>query len=104
MSTEAGEVHQTCWSGFDDKILLLYARGMTTREIQSHLQEVYGAEVSPTLISSVTLLHWCPDGTRSQLSLAGLSAIRQQFFNLAVLVHRQPSQPTMDKAALVSLR
>ena len=46
--------HQTRWSGFDDKILSLYARGMTVREIQSHLQEMYGAEVSPTLISSVT--------------------------------------------------
>lgn len=46
--------HQTRWSGFDDKILSLYARGMTVREIQSHLAEMYGAEVSPTLISSVT--------------------------------------------------
>lgn len=46
--------HQTRWSGFDDKILSLYARGMTVREIQSHLEEMYGAEVSPTLISSVT--------------------------------------------------
>lgn len=46
--------HQTRWSGFDDKILSLYARGLTVREIQSHLLEMYGAEVSPTLISSVT--------------------------------------------------
>jgi len=46
--------HQTRWSGFDDKILSQYARGMTGREIQSHLEEMYGTEVSPTLISSVT--------------------------------------------------
>ncbi len=46
--------HQTRWSGFDDKILSLYARGMTVREIQAHLTEMYGTEVSPTLISSVT--------------------------------------------------
>ena len=46
--------HQTRWAGFDDKIISLYARGMTVREIQSHLQEMYGAEVSPSLISSVT--------------------------------------------------
>ena len=46
--------YQTRWVVFDDKILSLYARGMTVREIQSHLQEMYGAEVSPTLISSVT--------------------------------------------------
>ena len=46
--------HQTRWNGFDDKILSLYARGMTVREIQSHLEEMYGTEVSPSLISSVT--------------------------------------------------
>ncbi len=46
--------HQTRWTGFDEKILSLYARGMTVREIQSHLEEIYGAEVSPSLISSVT--------------------------------------------------
>jgi len=46
--------HQTRWNGFDDDILSLYARGMTVREIQSHLEEMYGTEVSPTLISSVT--------------------------------------------------
>ena len=46
--------HQTRFDGFDDKILSMYARGMTTREIQGHLQEMYGVEVSPTLISDVT--------------------------------------------------
>lgn len=46
--------HQTRWTGFDDKILSMYARGMTTREIQAHLEEICGVEVSPTLISNVT--------------------------------------------------
>jgi putative transposase len=46
--------HQTRFDGFDDKILSMYSRGMTTREIQGHLQEMYGVEVSPTLISEVT--------------------------------------------------
>jgi putative transposase len=46
--------HQRRFSGFDDKILSMYARGMTTREIQGHLQEIYGVEVSPSLISEVT--------------------------------------------------
>jgi len=46
--------HQTRWTGFDDKIISLYARGLTVREIQSHLEELYGTEVSPSLISSVT--------------------------------------------------
>ena len=45
---------QTRFSGFDDKILSLYARGMTVREIQAHLEEIYQVEVSPSLISSVT--------------------------------------------------
>jgi putative transposase len=46
--------HQTRFDGFDDKILSMYARGMTTREIQGHLTEMYGVDVSPTLISEVT--------------------------------------------------
>jgi putative transposase len=45
---------QTRFSGFDDKILSLYARGMTVREIQAHLEEVYQVDVSPSLISTVT--------------------------------------------------
>lgn len=45
---------QTRFTGFDDKIISLYARGMTTREIQGHLEEIYGVDVSPTLISNVT--------------------------------------------------
>lgn len=45
---------QTRFTGFDEKILSMYARGMTTREIQGHLEEIYGIEVSPTLVSNVT--------------------------------------------------
>jgi len=45
---------QTRFDGFDDKILSLYARGMTVREIQGHLAEIYGTDVSPDLISRVT--------------------------------------------------
>jgi putative transposase len=46
--------NQTRFDGFDEKILSMYARGMTTREIQGHLQQMYGVEVSPALISTVT--------------------------------------------------
>ncbi len=46
--------NQTRFEGFDDKIISLYARGMTTRDIQGQLQELYGVEVSPTFISNVT--------------------------------------------------
>lgn len=42
------------FKGFDDKIISMYAKGMTTRDIRSHLEEMYGVEVSPTLISQVT--------------------------------------------------
>jgi hypothetical protein len=68
LKTEAGEVaievprdrnatfepqlvkkHQTHFDGFDDKIISMYARGMTVREIQGHLKELYGTEVSPDL-------------------------------------------------------
>lgn len=45
---------QTRFEGFDSKILSLYGRGMTTRDIQAQLQEMYGVEVSATLISQVT--------------------------------------------------
>jgi putative transposase len=45
---------QTRFAGFDDKIISMYSRGMTTREIEGHLKEMYGVEVSPTLISNVT--------------------------------------------------
>jgi putative transposase len=45
---------QTRLDGFDDLIISLYARGLSVREIQAHLQELYGVEVSPDLISRVT--------------------------------------------------
>jgi putative transposase len=46
--------NQTRFDGLDDKIISLYARGMTIREIQGHLEEIYGVEISPSLISTVT--------------------------------------------------
>lgn len=46
--------HQTRFDGFDEKIISLYSRGMTQREIQGHLEEIYGVEVSPGMISTVT--------------------------------------------------
>ena len=45
---------QTRWVGFDDRVISLYARGMTVREIQGHLAEIYGSEISPDLISKIT--------------------------------------------------
>jgi putative transposase len=46
--------HQRRLPGFDQKVLALYARGLTVREMQAHLEELYGVDVSPDLISTVT--------------------------------------------------
>jgi transposase-like protein len=46
--------NQTRFDGLDEKIISLYSRAMTQREIQGHLEEIYGVEVSPSLISTVT--------------------------------------------------
>jgi putative transposase len=46
--------HQRRLAGFDEKILALYAKGMTTRDIQDIVKELYGVDVSPTLISEIT--------------------------------------------------
>jgi putative transposase len=46
--------YQRRFPGFDEKIVSMYARGMSVREIQGHLQEIYGIDVSPDLISTIT--------------------------------------------------
>ncbi len=46
--------HDRHFSGFDDKILSMYARGMSVRDIQGHLKEIYGVDVSPELVSRAT--------------------------------------------------
>ena len=46
--------HQRRLEGFDEKVLALYARGMTTRDISAHLRELYGTDVSHELISKAT--------------------------------------------------
>src|SRR5438045_3609651 len=46
--------YQRRFPGFDDKIVSMYARGMSTREIVGHLRDLYGIDVSPDLISAVT--------------------------------------------------
>jgi len=46
--------HQRRFDGFDDLILSLYSKGMSTRDIRSHIEELYGIEVSPDLVSTVT--------------------------------------------------
>ncbi|WP_206922180.1 IS256 family transposase, partial [Alicyclobacillus suci] len=46
--------HQTNTVGIEDQVIALYARGMSTRDIQAHLEHLYGVDVSPTLVSNIT--------------------------------------------------
>ena len=48
------EKYKRRFPGFDEKIIALYARGMSTRDIQAHVRELYGLEISPDLVSAVT--------------------------------------------------
>ena len=91
---------QRRFTGFDDKILSMYGRGMTTRDIQGHLEEIYGVEVSPELISTVT------DGIISEVKewqsrpLAGLYPI--VFFDAIVLKVRDEGR-ILNKAAFLAV-
>ncbi len=46
--------YQTRWPDFDDKIISMYARGMSTRDIQGHVEDLYGVAISPELVSRIT--------------------------------------------------
>lgn len=48
------EKYRRRFPGFDEKVIALYARGMSTRDIQAHVRELYGLEISPDLVSAVT--------------------------------------------------
>ena len=79
--TEIVPKRQREFKGFDDKILSMYARGMTTREIAEHLKEIYGIEVSPELISRVTdsvqtmLEEWCTRELEAMYPVVFLDAL-----------------------------
>lgn len=68
--------------GFDEKVIALYARGMTTREIQAHVRELYSVEVSPELVSKVTdavhdeVKEWQSRPLESVYSIVYFDAIR----------------------------
>ncbi|MEU6656292.1 transposase, partial [Streptomyces sp. NPDC046900] len=55
-----GPKHARRLGGFNEQILSLYARGMSARDIRSHLAGMYGVEVSPDLISKVAITHGAP--------------------------------------------
>jgi transposase-like protein len=86
--------------GFDDQVLALYARGLSTREIQDHLEELYGVEVSPTLISNVTDAVLDEVRTWQARPLASVYPIL--YFDALIVKSRQEG-PVQTKAVYVAL-
>ena len=86
--------------GFDDKVLALYARGLSTRDIQGQLEEIYGVEVSPTLISNVT--DAVMDDVRAWQSRA-VSAVYPILYFDALFVKTRQEGPVMTKAIYLAL-
>ena len=81
-------------AGFDDKIIALYARGMTTREIAEHIGELYGAEISPDLISAVTdsvleeVAAWQSRGLDATYAIVFFDALRVKIRNEGMVNNR----------------
>ena len=86
--------------GFDDKVLALYARGLSTREIEDHLEELYGVEVAPTLISNVTDAVLDEVRTWQARPLASVYPIL--YFD-ALFVQSRQEGPVQTKAVYVAL-
>ena len=86
--------------GFDDKVLALYARGMSTRDIQGQLEELYGVEVSPTLISNVT--DAVMEDVRAWQSRP-LSAVYPILYFDALFVKTRQEGPVTTKAIYLAL-
>jgi len=86
--------------GFDDKVLSLYARGLSTRDIQGQLEELYGVEVSPTLISNVT--DAVLEDVRAWQSRP-LSAVYPILYFDALFVKTRQDGPVMTKAVYLAL-
>ena len=86
--------------GFDDKVIAMYARGRTTREIQAELEELYGVEVSPTLISNVTAS--VLDDVR-QWQSRPLDAVYPILYFDALFVKSREAGPVKNKAVYLAL-
>jgi putative transposase len=82
------------FAGFDDKIIALYARGMTTREIAEHVGELYGTEISPDLVSAVTdavleeVAAWQSRGLDSTYAIVFFDALRVKIRNEGLVSNR----------------
>lgn len=78
--------HQRRMLGFDDHVISMYARGMSVREIQGHLLELYGTQVSPDLISTITdevleeVAQWQQPPLEAMYSIVYFDALRLKIF------------------------
>ena len=86
--------------GFDDKVLALYSRGLSTRDIQGQLEELYRVEVSPSLISNVT--NAVMDDVRSWQSRP-LSSVYPILYFDALFVKSRQEGPVKNKAVYLAL-
>jgi len=87
-------------AGFDDKVIALYARGLSTRQIQGQLEELYGVEVSPTLISNVT--NAVMEDVRAWQSRP-LSTVYPILYFDAMFVKSRQEGPVRNKAVYLAL-
>ena len=82
------------FAAFDDKIIALYARGMTTREIAAHVGELYGVEISPDLVSAVTdavleeAAAWQSRGLEATYAIVFFDALRVKIRNEGMVNNR----------------
>src|SRR6202163_1719388 len=82
------------FAGFDDKIIALYARGLTTREIAAHVGELYGVEISPDLVSAVTdavleeAAAWQSRGLEATYAIVFFDALRVKIRNEGMVNNR----------------
>jgi len=86
--------------GFDDKVLAFYSRGLSTRDIQGQLEEIYGVQVSPTLISNVT--NAVMDEVRAWQSRP-LSSVYPILYFDALFVKSRHDGPVKNKAVYLAL-
>ena len=86
--------------GFDDKVIALYSRGLTTRDIQGQIEELYGVEVSPTLISNVT--NAVMDDVRAWQTRP-LSSVYPILYFDALFVKSRQEGPVKNKAVYLAL-
>jgi transposase-like protein len=95
------EKGQTRFTGFDSKILSLYARGMTTRDIQAQLQDLYGVNVSHTLVSTVTE---AVEAERKAWQNRSLDAVYPIVYFDALVVKVRQDERVINKAIHLALR